>query len=97
MAVWFISRHLGAIEWAKTQNLNIDHWVEHLDYRVVQAGDVVMGTLPVHLEEKICQQGAAFYFLSVDVQPDQRGQELTQKQLEQQDCQLIPFYVECLE
>lgn len=96
MATWFISRHQGAIDWAKTQSISVDHWVTHLDITQIEANDVVMGTLPIHLAAAVCQKGAEFYFLSVNVQAEQRGKELTAQQLEQQSCRLIPFYVEAL-
>lgn len=62
MTTWFISRHQGAIEWVKKQNILIDRFESHLDTSLVQAGDVVIGTLPIHLAAEICQKGAKFYF-----------------------------------
>ena len=44
---WFVSRHPGAIDWAKRQGLNIGPWVEHLDPAKMEVGDTVIGTLPV--------------------------------------------------
>lgn len=79
MAVWFVSRHPGAIEWVKLQNIQIDRFESHLDTSLVQAGDVVIGTLPIHLAAEVCQKGAKFYFLSINVTPEQRGTELTCK------------------
>ncbi|BFU59584.1 MULTISPECIES: CRISPR-associated protein Csx16 [Rodentibacter] len=94
MAVWFISRHLGAIEWISQQNIRIDHFIEHLDVNKIQTNDTVIGTLPVHLAAEVCQRGAKFYFLSVNVQFEQRGKELTCEQLNQQGCQLQEFFIE---
>ena len=67
MTTWFISRHQGAIEWIKKQNIQIDRFESHLDTSFVQAGDVVIGTLPIHLAAEICQKGAKFYFLSFNI------------------------------
>ena len=67
MTTWFISRHEGAIEWVKQQNIQIDRFESHLNTSLVQTGDVVIGTLPIHLAAEICQKGAKFYFLSVNV------------------------------
>ena len=48
MAVWFVSRHPGAIDWmAQQAHWQVDHWVAHLQLDDVQAGDVVVGTLPL--------------------------------------------------
>ena len=63
MTIWFVSRHAGAIAWAKGQNLPVDRWVAHLDARQVTAGDTVIGTLPVHIAADICALGARFFFL----------------------------------
>lgn len=76
MTTWFISRHPGAIEWAKHQSLAVDRWVSHLYPEQIEAGDVVIGTLPVHLAAAVCRRGAAFHFLIIPLQQGQRGQEL---------------------
>ena len=94
MTVWFISRHQGAIDWIKTQPIQIDRFESHLNVADVQADDVVIGTLPIHLAAEVCQKGATFYFLSVNVFAEQRGTELTAKQLINQGCSLKQFYIE---
>ena len=81
MAVWFISRHKGAIDWIKQQSLQIDRFESHLNVDDIQADDTVIGTLPIHLAAKVCAKGAKFYFLSVNVSQDQRGMELTAEEL----------------
>jgi putative CRISPR-associated protein, VVA1548 family len=96
MTTWFISRHPGAIEWVKQQNIQINRFESHLDTSLVQADDVVIGTLPIHLAAEVCQKGAKFYFLSINVTPEQRGTELTCKQLTEQQCLIQPFMVEKL-
>lgn len=96
MTIWFISRHQGAIEWVKQQGIGIDRFVTHLDITLIQKGDVVIGTLPIHLAAEVCQKGAKFYFLSVNVSEHQRGLELTAEQLSAQQCTLEPFYIKKL-
>lgn len=96
MAVWFVSRHLGAIDWIKQQSIAIDHFVEHLNVDKIQANDTVIGTLPIHLAAQVCEKGATFYFLSVNVTREQRGTELTTKQLNEQNCSLQPFFIQKL-
>ena len=46
MTTWFISRHTGAMEWAKRKKLVVDQFVPHLDPTQVQPGDMVIGSLP---------------------------------------------------
>lgn len=94
MTTLFVSRHQGAIEWIKQQSIQVDVFVEHLNVEEIQADDVVIGTLPIHLAAEVCQKGAKFYFLSVNVAREQRGTELTCEQLEQQGCSLQQFYIE---
>ena len=96
MTTWFISRHPGAIKWVKLQNIQIDRFESHLDTSLVQAGDVVIGTLPLHLAAEVCQKGVKFYLRSMNVTPEQRGTELTCKQLTEQQCSIQPFMVEKL-
>ena len=96
MAVWFISRHKGAIDWIKQQSLQIDRFESHLNVDDIQADDTVIGTLPIHLAAKVCAKGAKFYFLSVNVSQDQRGMELTAEELIAQQCAIEPFYIQKL-
>lgn len=76
MAVWFVSRHAGAISWMKKQGIKVDRWVAHLDTGEVTAGDIVIGTLPVHLAAAVCARGARFFFLELHLRAEQRGREL---------------------
>ncbi len=58
MTTWFVSRHPGALDWARQQGLAVDRWVPHLEPADVQPGDTVAGTLPVQLASKVCARGA---------------------------------------
>lgn len=96
MTTWFITRHPGAIDWARAQQLQIDHFVSHLDPVLVQAGDTVMGSLPVHLAAGICERGARYLHLSLDLPAELRGRELSVQQLHQFSARLRPFQVTAL-
>lgn len=82
MKTYFISRHAGAIEWAKTaagfQNVEL---VVHFDPAVVEAGDTVIGTLPVHLIAAVNARGGVYYHLTLDLPPEARGKELTAEEM----------------
>ena len=93
MATWFISRHPGAIEWARHQGLVVDHWVPHLDPQQIQAGDTVVGVLPVNLAADICHRGAQYLNLSLDLPVHMRGRELTFDELCALGARLEPFHV----
>jgi len=77
VTTYFISRHPGAIEWAARQGLAVDSFLHHLDPKQVQAGDTVIGTLPVNLAAQICAKGATYWHLSLALAAEQRGTELT--------------------
>ena len=57
MAVYFVTRHAGAKEWAMLQGVACDVCVAHLDPVLVKEGDVVIGTLPINLVAIVCEQG----------------------------------------
>lgn len=82
MTTWFISRHPGAIAWAAQQGLRIDQHTSHLaTEQQVQPGDIVIGTLPVHLAAAVCSQGAQYLNLSLDLPAHWRGRELSAQEL----------------
>lgn len=74
---YFISRHQGAKDWAKQNNIDVDNVQSHLDINTVQAGDIVIGTLPINLVAELCQRGASYYHLTLSLSKQLRGKELT--------------------
>lgn len=93
MTTWFITRHPGAREWAAQQGLSIDRHVAHLDPAEVAPGDTVIGTLPVHLAAEICQRGARYLNLSLDLPASARGRELSSEELQACNVRLEAFNV----
>jgi CRISPR-associated protein Csx16 len=93
MTRWFVSRHKGAIEWAKRRKLPVDRWVTHLDINEIHNGDIVMGTLPLGPAADICSRGAAFYALDFQTEERQRGRELTADDLFAADTALQRYTV----
>lgn len=93
MSTFFLSRHPGAVEWARRQGLVVDQWLTHLEVAQVQPGDTVIGTLPIHLAAQVCVRGGRYLHLSLDVPPQWRGRELTADELEQAGARLEGFSV----
>ena len=93
MTTYFVSRHPGACEWAAGEGVVVDTMIVHLDPSVIQPGDVVIGTLPVHLAAQICQRGGRFLHLSVDAPPEWRGRELSAADLRQCRARLEEYQV----
>lgn len=81
MKTWFVSRHPGAIEWLSEQNFQVDEIVPHLDVARITAGDRVIGSLPVNLAAKVCEQRAEYWHLSLELPATFRGKELTSEQM----------------
>ena len=93
MTTWFITRHPGARQWAETQGLAIDRHAIHLDPAEVAPGDTVIGTLPVHLAAEICQRGARYFNLSLDLPASARGRELAVDELQAYKARLEAYNV----
>lgn len=78
----FVTRHPGALEWAARRGLRVDQQIAHLDPEQIHAGDVVIGILPVNLAARVCERGARYFNLSLDLPQDARGRELSADELE---------------
>lgn len=94
--VWLVSRHAGTIVWAEQQGIHADRVVEHLDPDDIQPGDVVIGTLPVHVAAAVCARGGRFLCVSLDVPPSLRACELDADMMHQYGARLIAFQVTAL-
>ena len=90
---WFVSRHPGALEWARRQDLVIDRWAAHIDPDLVEAGDTIIGTLPVSLAAAVCRRGAHYLHLSIEMPEAWRGRELSAAELVAAGAQLKQFRV----
>ena len=91
---WFVSRHAGAIEWARRAELGIDLWVEHLDLAQVHANDTVIGTLPVNLAAEVCERGARYFHLALKVPAEWRGRELSNEDLQTLAAHIVPYRIQ---
>ena len=93
MTTWFITRHPGARQWALERGLHIDRHCVHLEPALIEAGDTVIGSLPVHLAGEVCQRGARYFNLSLDLPASARGKELTAEELNRYNARLEQFSV----
>ena len=92
----FVTRHAGAREWAARQGLTVDEVVDHLDPETINPGDLVIGTLPVHLVAEICQRGGRYLHLVLNVLPEARGRELSADDMEKFGARMEEFRVASL-
>ena len=93
MSVYFVSRHPGALQWAAQEGIAVDARISHLDTGIIQAGDIVIGSLPVNLAAEVCARGARYLHLSLAVPPELRGQELSADDLRRLGASLREFRV----
>lgn len=89
---YFITRHAGAKDWANDLGFDVEI-VEHFDVNVVQAGDKVLGTLPVHLAAKVCRRGGQYFHLVLDIPADMRGKEMTADTMRELGATLEEFII----
>ena len=93
MTTWFVSRHPGALQWMQQRGPAFDRHVHHLAPAMVQGGDTVIGTLPVHLAAQVCARGATYLHLALATPPEARGRELSAQELLSLGATLQPFNI----
>lgn len=93
MTTIFVSRHPGAVEWARRQGLAVDVWAAHLDATTVGADDTVIGSLPLNLAAEVNARGARFLHLTLDIPAEWRGRELSANELDAAGARLEKFFV----
>lgn len=93
MTTFFISRHPGALDWAAGEGVVVDTVIAHLDPETIRPGDVVIGTLPVHLAAQVGQRGGRYLHLSLELPAGWRGQELSAADLRRFQARLEEYRV----
>ena len=81
------------MDWAATEGLIVDIQAAHLDPQIIQAGDTVIGTLPIHLAAQVCARGGRYLHLSMEIPEEARGRELTVADLRQFGARLEAYQV----
>ncbi len=94
MTTWFVSRHPGALQWMRRHGPAFDHHVTHFEPANVQKGDVVIGTLPIHLAAQVCARGGRYWHLALTLPAQWRGLELSAEQLDAAQAHLQEFHVQ---
>jgi CRISPR-associated protein Csx16 len=95
MTTYFVSRHAAALLWASQNGVDVANAIQvlNLDINLVQAGDAVIGTLPVQLVAQVCGKGARYQHLVLDTPEEWRGQELSIDQMMQCQARLEEYRV----
>jgi CRISPR-associated protein Csx16 len=92
MAAYFVTRHAGAVEWARRKGIDAE-LVAHFDVRCVCDGDLVLGPLPVHLVAEVNDRGGHYFHIEMDLPSEARGQELSADDMERFGARLVEFRV----
>lgn len=94
MTVYFISRHAGALDWAKEQNIHFDIHLTHLDnLDGLNPNDIIIGTLPINMVADLNMRQIRYVHLSLRIPAKLRGIELNAEQLRLCQIQLQEFSV----
>lgn len=92
---YLVTRHAGALAWLKQQvSAPFIHLTHLEDPSFITHGDMVYGTLPINLVAKICNQGARYKHLCINVPASLRGQEVSAEQLQALGAELVEYYVQ---
>jgi len=94
MSIYFVTRHPGALDWARHASVAYDEHIVHLDIAKVSPGDTVIGSLPVHLAAEVCARGGRYLNLSLDLPANLRGRELDAATLDALDARLEEYRIE---
>ena len=89
----FVSDHCGAHEWAKEQGIDAEI-VTHLDTAIISTGDMVIGTLPAQMIAEICSRGGRYKHLVIDLGPEDRGKNLSAREMERLGARLTEIFAE---
>ncbi len=89
----FITRHPGAREWAQQEGIAVDYVFDQLPLDFLQPGDVVIGTLPVHMAAQVCERGGRYWHLSLTTPLERRGTEFDAAEMRAFGARLEEFVV----
>lgn len=78
--IWIVSRHPGAQAWLLEQGY-IGTPIAHLDLKIIEPGQIVIGTLPIQMVVELTQKQIEYWHLSITVPECWRGIELTLEQM----------------
>jgi CRISPR-associated Csx2 family protein len=88
-----VTRHAGAEQWLARQGINADRVLAELDPDMVEPGDLVIGTLPVHLAAAVGERGGRFWHLAMDVPLPRRGDSLSAEEMTRYGARLVEYRV----
>ncbi|WP_095499174.1 CRISPR-associated protein Csx16 [Paraferrimonas haliotis] len=77
-----VSRHPAAVRWLEQLGFgNCEHQDHLSDINTLKEGDLVIGTLPIHLIAALTRKRVTYWHLSLTVPAHLRGVEMSENQL----------------
>ncbi|MBS0212718.1 MAG: CRISPR-associated protein Csx16 [Proteobacteria bacterium] len=103
MTTYLVTRHEGTCRWVEVMAEDdklpfpIDQAIEHLELDSLHKGDIVVGTLPIHVAAQLHERGVKFWALDIDTPPELRGSELGPAELHLCGARLTRYEIEKVE
>jgi CRISPR-associated protein Csx16 len=86
-----VTRHAGAVAWLKVKGYS-GEIVDDLDPKQVVEGDLVVGTLPIHIAAALLgKPGVRYLHLAINTPLGQRGRELTPAEMDSGSARLTEY------
>lgn len=96
MANYLVTRHRGAVEWARRRNIDAE-WKPHFtpeDLSQIRPGDMVIGPLPIQLIAAINARGARYFHIEMDLPEEARQRELTADEMDRFGAKPVEYRAE---
>ena len=93
MARYLITRHPGAIEWARRRAI-VAGIIRHLDDAAIsrlEPGDEVIGRLPVHIVAALTDHGVRYLHIEYSTPELRRGDDLSADEMERYGARLVAY------
>jgi len=86
---YIVSRHPGAVAWLKSRGF-AGQVIAHLDPKILNRGDRVVGVLPITLVKQLIDKGVQVYSLQLPNLPRElRGEELTPELMDKYEAKVF--------
>lgn len=98
----FVTRHKGAIEWARRHGVlgtktvfakTVPNLTEDILSEINEKYTIV-GDLPVHIAARVCAKGARFFYLDIGDKDKSSIKELTANEMEMCGTRIIEYRIE---
>lgn len=98
MKTWLVTRHSGAVFWARDAGIQVSDRgiVASLDPALLNAGDQVIGTLPINIAAEVIRRGATYCHLALELPAEARGKELSPEEMRLYGAKLENYHIEIL-